>query len=284
MLLKELTVSVAWERLQQDWRASIHLPIIVAASLLLIILFYSLRSLYRIHLHPLSKFPGPREAAKSDLWLYHQSLSTFPEATFEELHQKYRKSKAIRIAPNELHIADTRLYKAIYKQSNPFPKHEAFYLGFNAPSPSLFTEVDQFKHKERRRMLSSMFSRAGVLKLDGLVRERLMLLENKIDRLCEKQKIDVYGALRLLTTNIILEFCFADSSGMMEEQPDGFGSRFLEAFSVAAGGVATLQQYPLLRVLIGKMPAWLVRMINPDIASFLDLIQASPIHPFHGKS
>ncbi|UPK95576.1 hypothetical protein LCI18_006511 [Fusarium solani-melongenae] len=206
MLLKELTVSVAWERLQHDWRASIHLPIIIAASFLLIIVFYSLRSLYRIHLHPLSKFPGPREAAKSDLWLYHQSLSTFPEATFEELHQKYQ-AKAIRIAPNELHIADTRLYKAIYKQSNPFPKHEAFYLGFNAPSPSVFTEVDQSKHKERRRMLSPMFSRAGVLKLEDLVRERLMLLENKVDRLCEKQKIDVYDALRCHATAVSFTSC-----------------------------------------------------------------------------
>lgn len=45
-------------------------------------------------------------------------------------------------------------------------------------------------------MLNSMFSRAGVLKLEGLVRERLKLLENKIDRLCEKQKIDVYDAVR----------------------------------------------------------------------------------------
>lgn len=91
MLLEELTAAAAWERLQHDWRASIHLPIVVAGSVLFIIVFYSLRSLYRIHLHPLSKFPGPREAAKSDLWLYHQSLSAFPETTFEELHQKYRK-------------------------------------------------------------------------------------------------------------------------------------------------------------------------------------------------
>lgn len=70
----------------------------------------------------------------------------------------------------------------------------------------------------------------------------------------------------------------------MEEQPDGFGSRFLEAFSVAARGVIKLQQYPLLRVLIGKMPAWFVRMINPDIACFLDLLQVSRTHLFYSKS
>ncbi|KAI8663608.1 hypothetical protein NCS57_00962300 [Fusarium keratoplasticum] len=90
-------------------------------------------------------------------------------------------AKAIRIAPNELHINETSLYKAIYKQSNPFPKHEQFYLGFATEAPTSFTEVDKAKHKERRRMLSSMFSRAGVLKLEDLIWERLKLLENKID-------------------------------------------------------------------------------------------------------
>lgn len=104
-------------------------------------------------------------------------------------------AKAIRIAPNELHINETSLYKAIYKQSNPFPKHEQFYLGFATEAPTSFTEVDKAKHKERRRMLSSMFSRAGVLKLEDLIWERLKLLENKIDRLCDKD-IDLYNAFR----------------------------------------------------------------------------------------
>ncbi|KAJ5007468.1 Cytochrome P450 monooxygenase sdnE [Colletotrichum sp. SAR 10_66] len=105
-------------------------------------------------------------------------------------------AKATRIAPNELHITDTNLYKVIYRQSNPFPKNEPFYLAFNAPSPTVFTEMNEAKHKERRRMLNPMFSRAGVLKLENLIRERLALLESKIERLREKQNIDFYDAFR----------------------------------------------------------------------------------------
>lgn len=79
---------------------------------------------------------------------------------------------------------------------SPFQKTEPFYLGFNAQSPTLFTEVDQDKHKERRRLLNPMFSRTGVLKLDPLIREKLGQLERKIDRLCQKHEIDLYRAFR----------------------------------------------------------------------------------------
>lgn len=45
-------------------------------------------------------------------------------------------------------------------------------------------------------MLNPMFSRAGVLKLEDLVYEQLKLLENKINRLREKQDINLYAAFR----------------------------------------------------------------------------------------
>ncbi|KAF5268200.1 hypothetical protein FOXYS1_908 [Fusarium oxysporum] len=230
MTLKELPTA-AWERILRDGRVSSHISIAIAGALLLPVAFFYFRGLYRLYLHPLSSFPGPREAAKSDSWLYSQIRTAFPEATFQELHQRHQ-AKAIRIAPNELHIADTTLYKVIYKQADPFPKHEAFYLGFCALSPTVFTVVDQSAHRERRRMLSSMFSRAGVLKVEGVILEQLNMLEKKIDRLCDKQNIDLYDACRLWTTAIILEFCFAESGGMMEEQSYGFKSKFLKAFSV----------------------------------------------------
>ncbi|SPJ75701.1 uncharacterized protein FTOL_05432 [Fusarium torulosum] len=251
MTRKELSTA-AWERILRDGHASSHIPVAIAAALLF--------------------FPGRRKAAKSGLWLYRQTLTAFPEATFQELHQKYQ-AEAIRIAPNELHIADTQLYKIVYKQSDPFPKHEAFYLGFCALSPTVFTKVDQSKHKERRRMLNSIFSHAGVLKLEGLIRERLEALENKIDRLCGKQSIDLYDACRLWTTNIILEFCFADSGGMMEEQSDGFKSKFLKAFAASAKGVSTMQHYPWMRFLSMKTRVGLARFFNEDIGYLMDLIE-----------
>ncbi|OHF01530.1 hypothetical protein CORC01_03286 [Colletotrichum orchidophilum] len=240
------------------------------------VLFTYLRGLYRVYLHPLSNFPGPKEAAKSRKWLYLQTQTAYPEHIYEQLHHLYN-AKAIRIAPDELHITDTDLYKVIYRQSNPFPKHEPFYLGFNVPSPTAFTEMDEAKHKERRRLLNPMFSRAGVLKLEGLIRERLALLESKIERLREKQNIDFYDAFRLLTTNIIMEFCFADSGGMLEEQPNSFKSYFLTAFSVGGRAVKTLQHYPSLRIISNALPAGILKIVSPELGSLLQVADFSKL-------
>ncbi|KAJ3959037.1 hypothetical protein N0V92_004368 [Colletotrichum tropicale] len=184
-----------WQPRFNDPVLSTRIAFSVLAAAFIFVLFTYLRGLYRVYLHPLSNFPGPREAAKSHSWLYQQTQKDYPEDIYEQIHHKY-DAKAIRIAPNELHITDTNLYKVIYRQSNPFPKNEPFYLAFNAPSPTVFTEMDEAKHKERRRMLNPMFSRAGVLKLEDLIRERLALLESKIERLREKQNIDFYDAFR----------------------------------------------------------------------------------------
>ncbi|KAF5519712.1 Cytochrome P450 monooxygenase sdnE [Colletotrichum aenigma] len=263
-----------WQPHFNDSVLSPRIAFSLPAAVLVFVLFAYLRGLYRVYLHPLSNFPGPREAAKSHSWLYQQTQKDYPEDIYEQIHHKY-DAKAIRIAPNELHITDTNLYKVIYRQSNPFPKNEPFYLAFNAPSPTVFTEMDEAKHKERRRMLNPMFSRAGVLKLEGLIRERLALLEIKIERLREKQNIDFYDAFRLLTTNIIMEFCFADSRGMLEEQSDSFKSQFLTAFSVAASALKTLQQYPLLRIVSNAIAVGLLKVVSPELGNLIHLTDVS---------
>ncbi|KAJ5212098.1 uncharacterized protein N7498_003744 [Penicillium cinerascens] len=87
---------------------------LVVCFLLGSVLAYGLVSLvYRLHVHPLSKFPGPRLAAVTGLYEIYFSvwgLSSFDDE-IERMHQEY--GPVVRITPDEIHVLD-QLYNTNY--------------------------------------------------------------------------------------------------------------------------------------------------------------------------
>ncbi|EWZ00175.1 hypothetical protein FOYG_00064 [Fusarium oxysporum NRRL 32931] len=241
----------------------------VAFMLLNYMLFRAARIVYRIYFHPLKNFPGPREAKTSNNWLYRITKEGSPNEVVEDLH-RHLNCKAIRIAPNELHISDVSLYKVIYSQSSAFPKFGDFYAAFNIPH-TLLTETDTKAHKERRRMLNSLFSRVGVLKLQPIIHDKLSLLGDKIGRLYVNGPINVYNAFRLLTTEVVMQFAFARSADLIGEDPDGFNSWFLDAFDLASQSIFDMQHNPWLRFAGNLMPRPVVRLLSKEVATLLGM-------------
>ncbi|KAI8648552.1 hypothetical protein NCS57_01466400 [Fusarium keratoplasticum] len=247
-----------------------HITALVGALLLLgYVLFRLARSIYRIYFHPLKNFPGPREARTSDNWLYRVTKEGSPNEVLENLHRNLN-CNALRIAPNELHITDTSLYKVIYSQSSPFLKSADFYSAFNIPH-TLLTETDAIAHKERRRMLNSLFSRAGVLKLQPIIHDKLRLLGDKIDRLYKKGPVNVYDAFRLLTTEVVMQFAFARSADLIGEDANGFRSWFLDGFDLASQSIFDMQHSPWLQFAGNVMPRPVVRLLSKEIGTLLDM-------------
>lgn len=104
-------------------------------------------------------------------------------------------TRVLRIGPNQLHISDPNLYKVIYSQVNPFPKEELFYSSFGTPH-TLFAETDTKLHKERRKLLNPLFSRAGVAKLEPLILEKVEEVKLKIRRVSKAEPIHVVDVFR----------------------------------------------------------------------------------------
>lgn len=75
----------------------------------LLILYFGVKTIYRLYLHPLASFPGPKLAASTGLYCaYNDILSTGVIKLLPELHKRY--GPIIRLRPNELHVADLESY------------------------------------------------------------------------------------------------------------------------------------------------------------------------------
>ncbi len=104
-------------------------------------------------------------------------------------------TKALRIGPKQLHLSDVNLYKRIYSQTNPFPKEPAFYECFKTPH-TLFVETDPTLHKERRKLLNPLFSRAGVQKLEPVIVDKIHEVDAKIRNIYKAGPVETSNMFR----------------------------------------------------------------------------------------
>jgi hypothetical protein len=82
-----------------------------------------------------------------------------------------------------------------------------------------------------------------------------------------------------MTTEVILQFAFGRSGGLIDEDKNGFRSWFLEGFDAASKSIPDLQYKPWLRHLSNLIPQALVYKLNPEIGNLLDIAKV-PFHAF----
>ncbi|EMT72308.1 cytochrome P450 [Fusarium oxysporum II5] len=223
-------------------------------------LYAAVDRFYKLRLHPLSKFPGPKEACLSQKWLLRVSEQGNPEHLFQRLHEKYN-SRAIRIGPNELHIDDVKLYKYIYNQSSTYIKHEAFYAGFNTPH-TVFAQHIPSLHKERRRRLNPFFSRRAIGQLEGLLKEKIEELGRRID--IQDGPYNIFNAIRCTTVDIISHYSVGKSLGQLEKSDKGFNGDFLEAFDALSKVLWKFMYKPTFRRIVTSIPTRIAKAASNE--------------------
>lgn len=127
-----------------------------------------------------------------------------------------------------------------------------------------------------------MFSRAGMFKLEDLINDKYETMERKILRLSKGCSIDAYDAFRALTTEIIAQFAFSRSAGLIEESPDDFKCRSVNAIEGTADGVEYMRQYSILRIIAAMLPRRLVARFGGDVGQFMNVLDVSSTRYFPG--
>ncbi|GAB1744720.1 hypothetical protein NU219Hw_g2259t1 [Hortaea werneckii] len=198
----------------------------VAASLATLILSFALAylvaaALYNRFFHPLAKYPGPFWASVSTLWYHRTVRNGIRENCQSPLHEKY--GPFVRIGPNTLAISDPAAIETIYrpnrKTGQPFQKAQ-FYDGFWAhigPRQDSFSERNETKHSQRRRIQAPLYTQSAVLGYEPCVDRIISLFQRRLDGFSRtSEAFDISVWIRRYTFDVLGEIFFGREEGFAD--------------------------------------------------------------------
>ncbi|KAI9711590.1 MAG: hypothetical protein M1820_002155 [Bogoriella megaspora] len=227
-------------------------------------MYLFLVALYRLFIHPLAKFPGPKLAALTTWYEGYYDVIRRGRYIFQigKLHDKY--GPIVRIGPNEVHILDHSYYDTLYSMTNRFDKYSWFYSMMGNPQAT-FATVDADLHRARRAALNPFFSAQAIARLRPIVQG---LVDRFTDRMgncaMRNELVPIFYAYRALTIDIISEYAFGSTLEMLDRAD--WGSSFYSAWRSLWEMSPWTRQWPSLFSFMMQLPSWAQEILNPKAA------------------
>lgn len=247
--------------------AKSHLTVrnILLAAVPVYLTYWALVFVYRVTLHPLAKFPGPKLAAASFWYEFYYDL--WPNNArylwkIKELHEVY--GPIVRINPIHIHINDPDYLEDIYasgkrrRERDPWSLHNSDN-GFL--SGSLLQTMDHDTHRMRRGALNPFFSKRAIQDLESVLVDKINTLVRRLSQARRAgEVVNLTYAIAALTLDIASAYALGADVGNLGRAD--WGADWLDAFKTV-GKVRPL----------GRQFPWLVNTamayFNPDVVAFL---------------
>ncbi|KAI0884561.1 cytochrome P450 [Annulohypoxylon maeteangense] len=223
--------------------------------------------LYRLFLHPLARFPGPKLAAITRWYEGYYDIIQNGHYTFKiaELHKEY--GPIIRISPYELHVNDPAFFEQLYRQDGRWHKYSWAMDAFGAKGATLFT-VDHELHKSRRQPLGPFFSKAKVASRQDLIHRHLLKFCGRISKFANSgETFNLGAAATAITRDVANEFILNKSYNSLDRED--FDITMLTASQGSGQIWRPSKHIPVITKIFKAIPIdWIIKNAGDDMKEF----------------
>ncbi|KAI9774497.1 MAG: hypothetical protein M1839_001685 [Geoglossum umbratile] len=231
------------------------------------LLYVVCRSIYRLYLSPIAKFPGPKLAALTYWYeIYYDVIKGGMYIwEIEKMHKKY--GPIIRINPHELHVNDPSFLETLFSRTSPrdkFLRHTRT-MGIQ---DSTFGTTSHALHRLRRGAINPFFSKRMVTVLEPVIQSKVEMLCSRIAEFKGKPvPVPIKLAYASLTTDVITEYALRRSYGHLEDKD--FAPLWCKTIRSASRVMHLGKHFPWLYHVLKRMPDWFVEFASPGFSMLL---------------
>ncbi|KAI0023441.1 cytochrome P450 [Xylariomycetidae sp. FL0641] len=233
-----------------------------------VVLYYVTLALYRLFLHPLARFPGPKLAAVTRWYEGYYDLYQSGQYTFKiaELHKQY--GPIIRISPHELHVNDPTFFDTLYnRQEGVWHKYDWSVDAFATKGATIWT-ADHTLHKNRRLPLSPFFSKAKVSNQQDMIMRHVQTLFSRLSGFAASQTtVDLGAAFTAFVRDVVNEYIFGKHYNDLEKEDFDAGM----VVAAQAGGLLwrTTKFIRFFGPVVRSIPPqWIMAVSDPNMKNF----------------
>ncbi|KAJ8080309.1 hypothetical protein PM082_017142 [Marasmius tenuissimus] len=169
-----------------------------------------------------------------------------------------------------LHSANPEAYGEIYYTGSKFVKDPKVYKAFDQSSSS-FGQTNAEDAKRRREQLGPLFSRGAILRIEGILQEKVDRLVERITLGSENSPVNLFLAFRAASMDIIMSYYFAESFDALETP--GFDYPVLTSILNSITVIPLLVYFPFLVPILGTGPPRVLKWTAPMLNGYFDLFE-----------
>ena len=224
----------------------------VTIAIVSFLLYLTLLYTYRITLHPLAKFPGPKLAAMTLWYEFYYDFFQRGQYLFKirDMHAKY--GHIVRVTPDELHVNDPSFLPDLMPAGGRRRDKYSRLIQVFGFSQAAGATADHDLHRTRRAAMSKMFSKESVRRLEPVMRRNLdKLLVRLREFQADGREISLLPMFGAFTNDVISEYAYGFSLNHL--QGPEFNKSFFDMVSLS------LPWYKLFFFVFSVRGLWLNR-------------------------